>query len=269
VERRPLAALLPLREAHRVLHGIPEGGAFRAAGAGPADVADGEPQGAPDRGVGAVALAEDAAQAVGARSRGQCVGALGDIGCLSFYPPTHLGACGDGGALLTNVSDLARRYRMISLHGAEARYRHELPGLNSRLDSLQAAILKVKLPHLEDWIEKRIRIAEAYGRALQPLPTTPPFRAPGVRHVYNQYSIRSPRRDGLAEFLRSSGVDCAIHYPLPLHLQPAYRQWADGNGSFPHAEALAEEILSLPIFPELTREETDQVAATVRDFWKS
>lgn len=212
---------------------------------------------------------EDAAQAVGARYRGQFVGALGDIGCLSFYPAKHLGACGDAGALLTNDPDLARRCRMISLHGAEARYRHECPGLNSRLDSLQAAILKVKLPHLEGWIEERIRIAEAYDRSLQSLPPTAPYRAPGIRHVYNQYSIRSPRRDGLAEFLRSRGVDCAIHYPLPLHLQPAYRQWAGGKGSFPHAETLAEEILSLPIFPELTREETDRVAGAVRDFWKS
>ncbi len=212
---------------------------------------------------------EDAAQAVGARYRGQCVGALGDIGCLSFYPAKHLGACGDAGALLTNDPILAQKCRMISLHGADKRYRHEFPGLNSRLDSLQAAILKVKLPHLEAWIEKRIRIAEAYDRSLQPLPPTPPFRAPGVRHVYNQYSIRSPRRGGLAEFLRAGGVDCAIHYPLPLHLQPAYRQWSDGNGSCPHAEALAEEILSLPIFPELTREETDRVAGAVRDFWKS
>ena len=212
---------------------------------------------------------EDAAQAVGARYRGRCVGALGDIGCLSFYPAKHLGACGDAGALLTNDPDLARRRRMISLHGAEGRYRHKLPGLNSRLDSLQAAILKVKLPHLEAWIEKRIRIAEAYDRALQPLPPTEPYRAPAVRHVYNQYSIRSPRRDGLAEFLRAGGVDCAIHYPIPLHLQPAYRCWAEGKGAFPHAEALAEEILSLPIFPELTREETDRVAGAVRDFWKS
>lgn len=212
---------------------------------------------------------EDAAQAVGARYGGQCVGALGDIGCLSFYPAKHLGACGDGGALLTSDPDLARRCRMISLHGAERRYRHEISGLNSRLDSLQAAILKVKLPHLESWIERRIRIAEAYDRALQPLPPTPPFCAPRVRHVYNQYSIRSPRRDGLAEALRANGVDCAIHYPLPLHLQPAYRQWADGNGSFPHAESLAGEILSLPMFPELTREETDRVARAVCDFWRS
>lgn len=212
---------------------------------------------------------EDAAQAVGARYRGKCAGTLGDIGCLSFYPAKHLGACGDGGALLTNDPELAQSCRMISHHGAERRYRHELPGLNSRLDSLQAAILKVKLPHLESWIERRIRIAEAYDRALQPLPPAPPFRAPWVRHVYNQYSIRSPRRDELAEDLRARGVDCAIHYPLPLHLQPAYRCLAEGKGAFPHAEALAEEILSLPVFPELTREETEQVAGAVRDFWKS
>lgn len=212
---------------------------------------------------------EDAAQAVGARYRGQWAGTLGDIGCLSFYPAKHLGACGDAGALLTNDPELARRCRMISLHGADKRYRHEFPGLNSRLDSLQAAILKVKLPRLESWIERRIRIAEAYDRALEQLPTTAPYRAPGVRHVYNQYSIRSPRRDGLAELLRAGGVDCAIHYPLPLHLQPAYRCLAEGKGSFPHAEALAEEILSLPIFPELTCEETERVAAAVSDFWKS
>ncbi len=113
---------------------------------------------------------EDAAQAVGARYRDQCAGTLGDIGCLSFYPAKHLGACGDGGALLTNDPELARKCRMIGLHGSERRYRHEFPGLNSRLDTLQAAILKVKLPHLESWIERRIRIAKAYDRALEPLP---------------------------------------------------------------------------------------------------
>ena len=210
---------------------------------------------------------EDAAQALGARYQGQCVGTLGDFGCLSFYPAKHLGACGDGGVLLTNDPELASKCRMISLHGAERRYRHEFPGLNSRLDSLQAAILRVKLPHLESWVGRRIQIAEAYDQALEPLPPTPPYRASGSRHVYNQYSIRSPRRDRLAEFLRARGVDCAIHYPLPLHLQPAYQGWAEGEGSFPHAEALAKEILSLPVFPELTREETDTVANVVRDFW--
>ncbi len=212
---------------------------------------------------------EDAAQAVGARYRGQFAGTLGDIGCLSFYPAKHLGACGDAGALLANDPDLARKCRMISLHGADKRYRHEFLGLNSRLDSLQAAILKVKLSHLESWVERRIRIAEAYDRALETLQPTSPYRAPEVRHVYNQYSIRSPRRDRLAEFLRAGGVDCAIHYPLPLHLQPAYRRWAEGKGSFPHAEALAGEILSLPVYPELTSEETDRVADTVHAFWKS
>lgn len=211
---------------------------------------------------------EDAAQAVGARYRGRWAGTLGDVGCLSFYPAKHLGACGDAGALLTNDPELARKCRMISLHGAERRYRHELPGLNSRLDSLQAAILRVKLSHLESWVERRIRIAQAYDRVLEPLPPTPPYRAAGVRHVYNQYSIRSPRRDRLAEFLRARGVGCAIHYPLPLHLQPAFRGWAEGSGSFPHAEALAEEILALPVYPELTPQETDQVAGAVRDFWK-
>ena len=185
-------------------------------------------------------------------------------------PPSIWAPAATGGRLLTNDPDLARKCRMISLHGAERRYRHEVPGLNSRLDSLQAAILRVKLS------SSGVLDREAHPdrRGLRPdsgpsaaNPALP--RSSGIRHVYNQYSIRSPRRDLLAEFLRTRGVECAIHYPLPLHLQPAYRQWSDGNGSCPHAEALAEEILSLPIFPELTREETDRVAGAVRDFWKS
>ncbi len=210
---------------------------------------------------------EDAAQAVGAQYRGDFVGTLGDTGCLSFYPSKNLGACGDGGALLTNDPDLARKCRMISLHGAEKKYRHEFPGLNSRLDSLQAAILKVKLPLLESWVQRRIQIAQAYNRALEPLPVTPPYCAPKVRHVYQQYSIRSPRRDELAEFLESRGVGSAIHYPVPLHLQPAYLAWGQASGPLPHAEAIAREILCLPMYPELTQAEVETVSNAVRDFW--
>ncbi len=210
---------------------------------------------------------EDAAQALGARYRGDFVGTLSDIGCLSFYPSKNLGACGDAGALLTNDPDLARKCRMLSLHGAEKKYRHEIPGVNSRLDSLQAAILKVKLPHLEPWIERRIQIAEEYNQALEPLPVTPPYCAPEVRHAYHQYSIRSPRRDELAEFLKARGVECAIHYPAPLHLQPAYQAWGQAGEPLPNAEAVAGEILSLPMFPELTQAEVDAVSTAVRDFW--
>ena len=210
---------------------------------------------------------EDAAQALGAQYRGDFVGTLGDIGCLSFYPTKNLGACGDAGALLTDDPDLAQKCRMICLHGAGKKYQHEIPGINSRLDSLQAAILKVKLPYLEPWTQRRIRIAQQYDRALKPLPVTTPDCFPEVRHVYHQYSIRTSRRDELVRFLKARSIECAIHYPVPLHLQPAYRAWAQTGAPLPHAEAIAREILCLPMFPELTPAEVETVSNSVRDFW--
>jgi len=216
-----------------------------------------------------LSVIEDAAQAIGAQYRGDFVGTLGDIGCLSFFPSKNLGACGDAGALLTNDAGLARTCRMISLHGTKKKYRHEILGVNSRLDSLQAAILKVKLPYLEQWIEQRLQIAYEYNQALDSLPLTTPYCSPEVRHAYHQYSIRSPRRDQLAKFLNARGIECAIHYPVPLHLQQAYKDWGQKELQLPNAETITGEILSLPIFPELTKEEVHTVSVAVRDFFRT
>jgi dTDP-4-amino-4,6-dideoxygalactose transaminase len=140
---------------------------------------------------------------------------------------------------------------MVTMHGSKKRYQHEILGVNSRLDTLQAAVLRVKLRHLETWTEARIRIAQRYEQALQGLELTTPYCVPGVRHVYNQYSIRTSRRDVLAEFLKAQSIGHAIHYPLPLNLQPAFRHYVPEGTRFPVAEAVSREIISLPIFPEL------------------
>ena len=211
-------------------------------------------------------LVEDAAQAIGARYRGRSVGTVGDIGCFSFFPSKNLGAYGDGGAMVTNDAALAELCRMITLHGSKKRYQHEILGVNSRLDTLQAAVLKVKLRHLETWTEARIRIAHRYDDALRGLELVTPYCCPDVRHVYNQYSIRTSRRDALAEFLKSIGIGHAIHYPLPLNLQPAFRHYVAEGINFPVAELVSREIVSLPIFPEMEDAEIDAVTGAIRGF---
>jgi len=211
---------------------------------------------------------EDAAQAIGARYHGRSVGTFGDIGCFSFFPSKNLGAYGDGGAMMTNDAALAERCRMVTVHGSKKRYQHEILGVNSRLDTLQAAVLRVKLRHLEAWTEARVRIAHRYDDALRGLELVTPYCAPDVRHVYNQYSIRTPRRDALAEFLKSKGVGHAIHYPLPLNLQPAFRHYVPEGTNFPVAEAVSGEIISLPIYPEMPGVEIDLVTAAMREFFR-
>ncbi|MSO23445.1 MAG: DegT/DnrJ/EryC1/StrS family aminotransferase [Acidobacteria bacterium] len=211
---------------------------------------------------------EDAAQAIGARYRGRSVGTVGDIGCFSFFPSKNLGAYGDGGAMVTNDAALAERCQMVTVHGSKKRYQHELLGVNSRLDTLQAAVLKVKLRRLEAWTEARIGIANRYNEALEGLELVTPYCAPDVRHVYNQYSIRTSRRDALAEFLKSKGVGYAIHYPLALHQQLAFRHYVPEGTNFPVAEAVSREILSLPIYPEMPPAEVEFVIACLREFFQ-
>jgi dTDP-4-amino-4,6-dideoxygalactose transaminase len=210
---------------------------------------------------------EDAAQAIGARYHGGSVGTFGDIGCFSFFPGKNLGAYGDAGAVVTNDAALAERCRMVTMHGSRRRYQHEILGVNSRLDTLQAAVLKVKLRHLEAWTDARIRIAHRYDDALRGLDLVTPYCAPEVRHVYNQYSIRTLCRDALAEFLKSKGVGHAIHYPLPLNLQPAFRHYVPKGVSFPVAEAVSREIISLPIYPKMQDTEVDAVTSAIRRFF--
>ncbi|MEW5975390.1 MAG: DegT/DnrJ/EryC1/StrS family aminotransferase [Acidobacteriota bacterium] len=217
-----------------------------------------------DRGLHVI---EDTAQAIGARYHDRPAGTMGDVGCLSFFPSKNLGAFGDAGALITRDESLASRCRMIAVHGSRAKYQHEILGVNSRLDTLQAAVLKAKLPYLEAWTQARIEVARKYDQGLSGLPIVVPHVASGVRHVYHQYSIRSDRRDALGEFLKNRGIAHAVHYPIPLHRQPAFRQQVDPDDKFPVAEAVSREIISLPIFPEMEDSEIETVVSSVRRFY--
>jgi dTDP-4-amino-4,6-dideoxygalactose transaminase len=208
-----------------------------------------------------LAVVEDAAQAVGAAWQGRPVGAWGDAACLSFYPTKNLGACGDGGMVLTDRDDVAARLRRLRHHGDAARYRHVALGYCSRLDELQAALLRVKLRHLPRWTEARRCVAARYGERLAGLPLTLPVERPGARHVYHLYTVRHPARDALAKALAGLGVGTAVHYPTPVPAQPMFgadeRRW-------PEAARAAREVLSLPCFPELRDEEIEHIARAVR-----
>jgi dTDP-4-amino-4,6-dideoxygalactose transaminase len=215
-------------------------------------------------------VVEDTAQATGATFGGRQAGTLGTIGCFSFFPAKNLGCIGDGGALALRDAELARACRMIANHGSERRYHHERVGLNSRLDSVQAAVLSVKLPHLASFNHGRQRVAAAYDRGFADLTAhglATPAVAPGRTHVYQQYTLRSARRDALAEHLARDGVPSSVHYPTPLHRQPAFAQYADGVVDLTGADAAAREVLSLPMFPEMTDTEIDVVTAAVRGFF--
>jgi dTDP-4-amino-4,6-dideoxygalactose transaminase len=215
-----------------------------------------------------IRVIEDTAQSIGARYQGRLAGTLGDIGCFSFYPTKNLGACGDAGALVTHDEELALKCRMICDHGSKAKYCHEILGLNSRLDSLQAAILRTKLAYLEQWNEKRNQIARRYSEGLKELPLRLPYAQLQVQHVYHQYTIRLPQRDALAAFLQERGTGTAIHYPLPLHLQTAFAGSLKPGSCFPVAETAAKEVLCLPIYPELEEREVDVVISVIHDFFR-
>lgn len=209
---------------------------------------------------------EDAAQAHGALYKGRPCGTLGAVGCFSFYPGKNLGAYGDGGAIVTNDPAIAEYARMFRNYGQPRKYFHEMIGWNSRLDTLQAAILLAKLKHLKDWNAARRRHADEYRARLKDLPVKLPAVAPGNEHVYHLFVIRHPRRDALLDFLQEKGVSCVIHYPIPVHLQKAYRHLGCAEGSFPVAERAAREIVSLPMFPELTEEQIGYVCHGIREF---
>ena len=211
---------------------------------------------------------EDAAQAIGARTDGRQVGAAGDACALSFFPTKNLGGFGDGGMITTSDSALAERLRKIRVHGGVQMYHHEMVGTNSRLDALQAAVLRTKLPHLEAWTDARRRNAALYDELLAELPevATPCVRA-GSLHVYNQYTVKAERRDELRVFLDSRGIGTGIYYPVPLHLQECFRSLGYARGDFPVSERLAEEVLSLPVFPELGEARVRTVASAIREFY--
>jgi dTDP-4-amino-4,6-dideoxygalactose transaminase len=208
---------------------------------------------------------EDAAQAHGARYKGRVVGGLGDMGCFSFYPGKNLGACGEGGIVVTDHPEYAERIRMLRNWGQQRRYHHDLPGFNYRLEGIQGAVLRVKLRHLAAWTAARQARAKLYDRLLEGEGIAPPRVMPYASHVYHIYPVRVRERARVQQRLQEQGIQTAIHYPIPVHLQPAYGDLGYGPGSFPHAEALAREELSLPIYPELPVEGVLQVVSALAD----
>jgi len=216
-----------------------------------------------------LAVVEDAAQAHGAEMDGTPVGTLGRCAAWSFYPVKNLGAAGDGGAVTTNDGDLARRLRLARNQGALVRSVHEIVGSNSRLDELQAAVLRVKLRHLDRWNDRRSEIAAQYVDRLRDTSIGLPEVAPGAKHVWHQFVIRHPRRDSLRAALADAGVETLIHYETPPHLQPAYASLRMAEGSLPVSERLAREILSLPIDPSLGASSIDEVADLIVDWHAS
>jgi len=210
-------------------------------------------------------IIEDACQAHGAEYKGKKVGSLSDVGCFSFYPAKNLGAYGDGGMVVTNNEQIAERIKMLRNYGQSKKYYHDFIGYNSRLDEIQAAVLRVKLRYLDEWNDKRREHAKLYNELLENVsgietPTEKEF----VKHVYHLYVIRCKNRNELQNYLSSKGVSTGIHYPIPVHLQKAYKHLEYKEGDFPITEKYAKEILSLPMFPELTDEEIEAVVGLIR-----
>lgn len=208
---------------------------------------------------------EDAAQASGARYKGRRAGSLGDAAGFSFYPGKNLGAYGDGGAVTTNDPEIAEKIRLLRNIGQKVKYFHEVKGFNNRLDTMQAAVLGVKLPHLDDWNASRRRAAATYSNLLADLPVVTPTTADYAEHIFHLYVVRVDGREALMEDLKKAGIATGLHYPIPIHLQPAYEELGYKRGDFPITEAYAETIVSLPIFPELDDEKVAYVANAVRE----
>ncbi len=214
-------------------------------------------------------VVEDCAQSLGATWHGRIVGSFGDVGCLSFFPRKVVGAYGDGGMVVTNDEAMANHVRVLRSHGSRKKYFHDMPGFNSRLDSLQAAVLRVKLAHLDDWLDMRRQVAATYAGLLSEVQDISlPAERTGARHIYNYYTIRvaggRQQRDALATHLKSHDVACAIYYPKSLHLQPVYAGLGYKPGDFPISEAAQDEMLSLPMCPELTDDQIYEVAQAIR-----
>jgi dTDP-4-amino-4,6-dideoxygalactose transaminase len=208
-------------------------------------------------------VVEDAAQAHGAEYKGRRVGSIGDMGCFSFYPAKNLGACGEGGAVTTNNPEYARKVRLLRDWGSEKKYVHDVMGYNYRLEGLQGAILRVKLRHLDAWTTARRSHAARYGDLLKPLPLCMPQAMPYARHVYHVYTIRSEVRDHLKDNLMKREIHTGIHYPIPIHLQPAYAYLGYSRGSFPAAERACGEVLALPIYPEMSGNQLEEVVGAL------
>ena len=220
-----------------------------------------------------IPVIEDAAQAIGADENGVRAGAMSEVGCFSFYPSKNLGGMGDGGFMTTNDEEIARKLSALRVHGSEERYYHKWVGLNSRLDGFQGAILRVKLPHLDAWSDKRKSNADRYRELFIDAGLTEqielPFERENCRHIYNQFVIRAPgKRDELRQFLAAADVGTDIYYPVPLHLQECFDYLGYREGQFPESERAAHESLALPIYPELKREQLEYVVDKVREFFE-
>jgi len=213
-------------------------------------------------------VVEDAAQAHGATYKGKVVGTFGAVSCFSFYPGKNLGAYGEGGALVTNNAAFAARARALREHGSTQRYYHDEIGFNYRMEGIQGAVLGIKLKHLDAWTQGRRRVAHRYHELLAQTPLKLPREADYAESAWHLYVVRHPRRDELKKHLESEHVGCALHYPLPLHLQKAYAHLGYKAGDFPVSEKAARECLSLPIYPELTDAQVERVADVIKDFFK-
>jgi dTDP-4-amino-4,6-dideoxygalactose transaminase len=211
-------------------------------------------------------LVEDACQAHGAKYKGKVVGTFGVMSGFSFYPGKNLGACGEGGALVTDNAEFAARGRALREHGSTTRYYHDEIGFNYRMEGFQGATLGVKLPHLGKWTRERQRVAKRYNELLAGTPLQLPREADFAESVWHVYVVRHPRRDELKKFLEDNGVGCAIHYPIPVHLQKAYAHLGHKAGDFPVAEKAASQCLSLPIYPELTEAQIARVVEVIKRF---
>ncbi len=213
-----------------------------------------------------LSVVEDACQAHGAEYKGKKTGTLGDAGCFSFYPTKNLGAYGDGGIVLTSDEEIYEKIRMLRNYGQKTRYTHVFKGVNSRLDEIQAAILRVKLRHLDKWNDARRRNAKSYNELLRGTEVVCPVEQKGGKHVYHLYVIESKKRDQLQNFLSSKKITTLIHYPIPIHLQEAYKELEIPTGMLPITESSAKRILSLPVCPELTEAQIGYVADSIRHF---
>jgi dTDP-4-amino-4,6-dideoxygalactose transaminase len=216
-----------------------------------------------------LALVEDAAQAHGAKYKGKTVGGFGQISCFSFYPGKNLGACGEGGALLTDHAEFASRARSLREHGSHMRYYHDEVGFNYRMEGIQAAVLGVKLKHLPAWTQKRRTIAHTYHDLLADTPLRLPREPAYAQSAWHLYVVRHPRRDELKKHLEANGIGCALHYPVPLHLQKCYASLGYKAGDLPVVEKAARECLSLPMYPELTDKQVQHVADVIKDFFRT
>ena len=215
-----------------------------------------------------IKVIEDCAQALGASYKGKKVCTFGDVGCISFFPSKNLGAFGEGGMVVTKRDDLAERVKKLRVHGmGGTAYLHELVGINSRLDTIQAAILGVKYAYLDQWNAARKKAAERYTAMLQGTPVVPPYVLPHVDHIFHQYTLRVPRRDELAAYLKQREIPHAIYYPVPLHLQQAFAMAGNKKGDFPATESATAEVLSLPMHTELTDEQLTYITDSIKGFY--